>query len=165
MAVSRASPLSMSRWWRSDSVIWSPIFMTGFSDVIGSWNTIAISVPQTPRISLGAEADDLGALVAGAAGPVDVAGGEQPHDRAGQDRLARAGLADDAERAAPLEGEAHAVDGAHRARLGEEVGLEVLDGEERRARVDVGAGQDDPAACHQMVASLTSNQRRSWSPA
>ena len=52
MAVSRASPLSMSRWWRSDSVIWSPTFMTGLSEVIGSWKTMAISVPQRPRMAL-----------------------------------------------------------------------------------------------------------------
>ena len=31
----------------SDSVICVPIFITGFSDVIGSWKIIAISVPQT----------------------------------------------------------------------------------------------------------------------
>ena len=37
----------------SDSVICRPIFMTGFSDVIGSWKTIAISVPQTSRICFG----------------------------------------------------------------------------------------------------------------
>ena len=36
-----------------DSVIWLPIFITGLSDVIGSWNTIAISVPQMPRITSG----------------------------------------------------------------------------------------------------------------
>ena len=30
-----------------------PIRITGLSEVIGSWNTIAISVPQMPRISVG----------------------------------------------------------------------------------------------------------------
>ena len=29
-----------------DSVIWLPIFITGFSDVIGSWKTIAMCAPQ-----------------------------------------------------------------------------------------------------------------------
>ena len=38
---------------RSDSVIWRPIFITGFSDVIGSWKIMAISVPQILRISFG----------------------------------------------------------------------------------------------------------------
>ncbi len=32
-------------------MIWLPIFMTGFSDVIGSWKTIDISEPHTLRMS------------------------------------------------------------------------------------------------------------------
>ena len=48
-AVSRASDLDMSRWKRSDSVIWLPIFMTGFSAVIGSWKIMAISSPHSSR--------------------------------------------------------------------------------------------------------------------
>ena len=31
-------------------MIWLPIFMTGLSEVIGSWKTIAISEPQMSRI-------------------------------------------------------------------------------------------------------------------
>ena len=31
-------------------MIWSPMVYTGFSDVIGSWKIIAISLPRTPRI-------------------------------------------------------------------------------------------------------------------
>ena len=46
-----AYSLVTSRWWRSDSVICLPIFITGFSEVIGSWNTIAICVPQSWRSS------------------------------------------------------------------------------------------------------------------
>ncbi len=49
-AVRSDSSLDMSRWWRSDSVIWAPTRITGLSEVIGSWNTIAISVPQIERI-------------------------------------------------------------------------------------------------------------------
>ena len=49
-AVSLASPLSIDRCMTRDSVICLPIFMTGFSEVIGSWNTIDISEPQTLRI-------------------------------------------------------------------------------------------------------------------
>ena len=30
-------------------MIWRPIFITGLSDVIGSWKTIAISVPHSAR--------------------------------------------------------------------------------------------------------------------
>ena len=33
-------------------MIWFPTRITGFSDVIGSWNTIAICVPQYRRIAL-----------------------------------------------------------------------------------------------------------------
>ena len=40
-----------SRWKRSPSVIWLPIFSTGLSEVIGSWKTIAICVPQSWRSS------------------------------------------------------------------------------------------------------------------
>jgi hypothetical protein len=32
-------------------VIWRPTRMTGFSEVMGSWNTMAISGPHTWRIS------------------------------------------------------------------------------------------------------------------
>ena len=35
-------------------MIWRPIFMTGFSEVIGSWKIIAISVPQISRMAGGA---------------------------------------------------------------------------------------------------------------
>ena len=36
-------------------MIWLPIRITGLSDVIGSWNTIAISVPQSvPQLAAGA---------------------------------------------------------------------------------------------------------------
>ena len=46
IAAPLASDLLMPRWKRIDSVSAAPIFLTGFSDVIGSWNTIAISRPQ-----------------------------------------------------------------------------------------------------------------------
>jgi hypothetical protein len=36
---------------RSDSAIWSPMVSTGFSEVIGSWKIIAISLPRMARIS------------------------------------------------------------------------------------------------------------------
>ena len=45
-AVSRASSSVHVEVDPSDSVICLPIFITGLSEVIGSWNTIAISVPQ-----------------------------------------------------------------------------------------------------------------------
>ena len=33
------------------SVIWSPTVNTGFSEVMGSWNTMEISLPRIRRIS------------------------------------------------------------------------------------------------------------------
>ncbi len=53
-AVCLASLFDMCRWYLSDSVICRPIFITGLSDVIGSWKIIAISVPQISRIAGGA---------------------------------------------------------------------------------------------------------------
>ena len=38
-------------WARIASEIWSPTLCTGLSDVIGSWNTIAISPPRILRNS------------------------------------------------------------------------------------------------------------------
>ena len=46
---SRASARSSPRWWRSTSPICRPTVKTGFSDVIGSWNTNEISRPRTLR--------------------------------------------------------------------------------------------------------------------
>ncbi len=54
----------MSRWKRNDSVICRPIFMTGFSAVIGSWKIIAISVPQRLRYSVVAPVGEVVALEA-----------------------------------------------------------------------------------------------------
>ncbi len=43
----RAARWPMSLWIRSGSAIWRPIVMTGFRNEIGSWKTIAISLPRT----------------------------------------------------------------------------------------------------------------------
>ncbi len=37
---------------RTASLIWSPMVSTGFSDVIGSWKIIAMSLPRIFRISV-----------------------------------------------------------------------------------------------------------------
>ncbi len=50
-AVAHAAFFGMSRWRRSGSAICAPIFISGFSDVIGSWKIIAISLPHTSRIA------------------------------------------------------------------------------------------------------------------
>src|SRR5258708_6342399 len=54
----------------------------------------------------------------------------EPHHAEGGDRLARARLADDAQRLALVDVEVDAVDGAHDALVGEEVRLESFDFEE-----------------------------------
>ena len=59
-----------------------PIFISGLSDVIGSWKIIDISRPQRSRIWAGDAVDRLAALEADRSGPVDVGADEQPHDRA-----------------------------------------------------------------------------------
>ena len=55
---------------------------------------------------------------------------KQPHDRERRDALARAALADDAQRAALLEAERHIIDRLHDAFFGVEVGAEVVDFED-----------------------------------
>ena len=52
---------------------------------------------------------------------------DQPEDGEAGDRLAAAGLAHQPQHLAGLHLEAHAVDRAHHARRGEEVGFEILD--------------------------------------
>ena len=47
--VAVASERLMSRWMRSGSAICLPTFMTGLSEVMGSWKIIAISAPQMFR--------------------------------------------------------------------------------------------------------------------
>ncbi len=66
---------------------------------------------------VGVGVEHLAAVEAHAAGAAGV-GGDEAHDRAGQDRLARAGLAHDAEGPAPLEGEVDVLDGADGALAG-----------------------------------------------
>src|SRR5207249_3208481 len=65
----------------------------------------------------------------------------QAHDRQAGDALARARLADDAERLALLDRERDAVDGADDPVVGLEVRLEVADFEEAHARRILGSIQ------------------------
>ena len=122
----------MPRWACSGSVICLPIFISGFSEVIGSWKIIAISLPQNWRICLGGEAERCPALEADRARALDVAASaSRPMIERDEDRLARAGLADDAERLPALERERHAVDGPHDAAWRLEVRAQVGDLEQR----------------------------------
>src|SRR5712692_4296116 len=61
---------------------------------------------------------------------------QEPQDRARQHRLARAGFADNAERAARCERQAHARHGAERTALGRQHDREVVDLEQRHAGHD-----------------------------
>ncbi len=49
--MSRASFRLIPTWSRSGSVICLPMVMTGFSELSGSWKTMAISVPSSSRIA------------------------------------------------------------------------------------------------------------------
>ena len=57
---------------------------------------------------------------------------EQSEDRAQQDRLARSGFADDADRLAGLDSQVHSIEHADRARVGLEVDLESTDVQQGR---------------------------------
>jgi hypothetical protein len=48
-AVCSASLRFIPKWVSNASRIWRPTVSTGFSDVIGSWKIIAISLPRTDR--------------------------------------------------------------------------------------------------------------------
>ncbi len=127
----------LSRSWKRSrlSVICAPIFMTGLSDVIGSWKTMAISLPADPRSAFGASVEQVRALEDDLAAD-DPAGRrlDQAQDRQHADRLAAAALADDREAFAPIDGIGDAVDGVHDAVDGKELGLKVPDLEKHRGR-------------------------------
>ena len=107
IASSRASRCVTSRCSRTASTSWLPIESTGFSDVIGSWKIIAISLPRRARRRR-CEACRRFSPRKSACAPTRSSTAERhlrqvraPIDRSRQrDALARAGLADDAERLA-----------------------------------------------------------------
>ena len=55
-------PCETFSWARICSTIWSPTRYTGSSELIGSWNTIAIPAPRIRCSCLGRRADQLGAV-------------------------------------------------------------------------------------------------------
>ena len=79
-AVSLASSRPSFRWSLRVSVIWWPIRWTGLREVIGSWKTMAICVPQRRRSSLFERVEDLLALVADRSRLGGRTLGEEPHD-------------------------------------------------------------------------------------
>ena len=139
-AVSLASAFGRaSRWIRSDSVIWLPIRCTGLSDVMGSWKTMAIWVPQSSRSSSLGSVEDLRGRRSGPtpSGSVEARGSRPMIDR-DSTVLPEPDSPDDAEGLALLQGERDPVDGLDGAAAGGERDVEVLDLEQgagaRRSR-------------------------------
>ena len=116
IAASRsAALLCMPSWVVKMSAIWSPMVMTGFSEFIALWNTIAICRHRNSRnsaalsVSTSTSRNRMDP-------PVMTAGSlQQSQDRIGDGGLAAAGLACQAEDLALGDGEADAVDRPHRA--------------------------------------------------
>ena len=104
-----AAPL-VSLWICSGCASAVSSVMPGFSDACGSWKTIC-RCRRFGRSARSGEADEL------LAAQLDAAAGRahQPEQRAAERRLARAGLADQAEHLALVEVEGDAVDGLHGA--------------------------------------------------
>ena len=113
------------------SAIWSPTLNTGFRLVMGSWKIIAMSLPRMSAHLFFGDGQQVAPLMHDAATD-DAPGrvGDEPHERHGGDRLARTGLADDAEGLVAVEREAHAVHGLDDAGMREEVRRQVGDFEE-----------------------------------
>ena len=117
----------MSWCSRTVSTSWRPIECTGFSDVIGSWKIIAISLPRSLRRRAGGTFSRSSSL--NSTSPVEVVlrGVVEPHDREARHALAGARLADDADGLPALDLEVDAVDGLHDPVVGLEVRAQVAD--------------------------------------
>ena len=138
------------------STIWRAMRSTGLSDVIGSWNTMAMLVAaqrahllarSSPAMSRPRKhdlaADDPAWLL------------EQPHERQRGHALARARFADDAERLAGRDLEAHAVDRAHDAGVGVELRPQVATSRIGVRPRRVGARPDSSSA---LIAGATADR-------
>jgi len=61
------------------AAIWSPMVNTGLSEVIGSWNTMAMRAPRTRRMASASVAEEVVAVEQDMAAGGDAAGrGHQP---------------------------------------------------------------------------------------
>ena len=143
-ARSHASFFEPPWWTRTTSAIWSPTVNTGFSAVIGSWNTIAMRAPRISRIELLVERDEVLAVEMDLAAGLDAAGrANEAEQRERGDRLAAARLADEPDRLAGADLEADAVDRAGDTVLGVEVRAKVANAKERlsHSRDGVSAGR------------------------
>jgi hypothetical protein len=120
-----------------------------------------LPAPPLAHLAFG-EPDEL--LAAQTDRPLDDPAGriDEAHDREARDGLARTRFADEAEHLAARDIERHAVDGLHDARAGEEVGLQVLDGEDvGHARALIRLPAPSPASGRRMKR----RRRRNPSPA
>ena len=128
---------SRSRPWcsRSVSPICRPTVSTGFRLVIGSWKIIEIALPRMARISASDRASR--SRPSKRMRPATIWPGgcrDQPQDRHRGDRLAAAGLSPTIASVSPARHvKRHALDRAHHAVAGAEMGLQVLDLEQRAA--------------------------------
>jgi hypothetical protein len=87
--------------------------------------------------------------------------GDQPHQRQAGDRLTGARFADEGQRLAGVQGEAHAVHGLRDAAAGEEVGLEVVDLQQwRRGSAMFGHSSTCSSSGHGGTRSAGSPRRR-----
>ncbi len=113
-------------------MICSPQVKTGFSDVIGSWKIIEISLPRIARISRGDRLEQVAPLEQhrSADDPPGRLGTRRRIDRA----VTLLPLPDSPTTASVWPGydvERHAVHRPHDTGVAEEVGLQVLDAQER----------------------------------
>ena len=124
----------MPRWMCSGSMICSPIFSTGLSEVIGSWKIMEMSRPRISRISSSeSSSSSRPSKRTRALGNARRAGRQQLHDRERRYRFAGAGLADDGHHLAGIDRIAQVLDRPHRAVRGHELHIEVLDLDQRAA--------------------------------
>ena len=150
-----AAPRARDRPWCSSSVsaIWRPTVSTGLSEVIGSWKIIEMSLPRSARICALARRR-AGRWPSKRIAAADDAAGrhrDQAQDRERGDRSCRSRISPTMPSVSPrVEVERDAVDRAHHAVGREEVGLQVVDLEDR-----VGAcqGSHAGAPCADRAAS------------
>ncbi len=112
---------------------WRSIVNTGFSDVIGSWKIMPISLPRIDCI-VAASASATSSTLPSPRGEVQRPAGDdaaaeldQPHQRQRGHRLAGAGFADHAHRLARLDREADIVDAGDDAAVGRELDAQAVD--------------------------------------
>ena len=145
----------------SGSMICSPIFSTGLSEVIGSWKIMAISRPRMRRISSSERFRSSAAVEADLTlGDARGAWRQQPHDGERRDRFAGAGLADDGDHLAGMDRIAQALDGPHRAVRGHELDVQVVDLEQQAAT----CGRPPPPLPVQQTPYCRGSRRPRYSP-